>query len=145
MLTRDWSTTEPCERTSLPDTQSQDGLEALWVLPLIVSSCSPASCKLHLFPSGSNLPLLPSGYNPQLIPCGHNSHLSWTVEQVNSRVSMVSMGGGTMKPQKRRRSQIRRDTFVQAQLVAMPTYSPTFTYLITAIQLILFVLMMADA
>ena len=49
------------------------------------------------------------------------------------------------KHHKRRRSEVRRDTFVQAQLQAMPTFKPYFTYGITFVQVVLFALMMAEA
>eukprot|EP00049_Salpingoeca_infusionum_P005200 m.89238 g.89238 ORF g.89238 m.89238 type:complete len:653 (+) comp12886_c0_seq1:39-1997(+) len=70
----------------------------------------------------------------------------WFGGKVNTRrESLIDMGLQRRKSVHRRTSRVRRDTFVRAQLEAMPTYRPIFIELITAAQFILFAFVMVYA
>eukprot|EP00043_Microstomoeca_roanoka_P001193 m.31450 g.31450 ORF g.31450 m.31450 type:complete len:633 (+) comp10688_c0_seq5:273-2171(+) len=72
----------------------------------------------------------------------------WFGGQVNQhRKSVMAAGFQDLKKQTkhRRASRLRRDTLVQAQLEAMPTYQPVFIELLTFVQILIFVFVFAYA
>ncbi|EGD75713.1 hypothetical protein PTSG_07830 [Salpingoeca rosetta] len=72
----------------------------------------------------------------------------WFGGQVNrNRQSVHAAGLADLrrKTKHRRVSRVRRDTLVQAQLEAMPTYSPIFIEIITFVQVLVFVFLFAYA